>query len=63
MNATEAKSLSLLELLERQGYSPCEIRKGGRELWFLPPFRDEKTPSFTVDVSKNIWSEWIRESA
>lgn len=58
MNATQAKSLSLLEVLERQGYSPCEIRKAGRELWFLSPFRDEKTPSFSVDVSKNIWNDF-----
>lgn len=58
MNATQAKSLSLLDVLQRQGHQPVEIRKGGRELWFLSPFRDEQTPSFTVDVSKNIWNDF-----
>ena len=58
MNAAQAKSLSLLDVLQRQGHQPVEIRKGGRELWFLSPFRDERTPSFAVDVSKNIWNDF-----
>lgn len=58
MNAAQAKSLSLLDVLQRQGHSPVEIRKGGRELWFLSPFREERIPSFVVDVSQNIWNDF-----
>ncbi|WP_339608506.1 toprim domain-containing protein [uncultured Roseivirga sp.] len=58
MNVEQAKSLSLMDVLQRQGHSPVEIRKGGRELWFLSPFREELTPSFVVDVSQNIWNDF-----
>lgn len=58
MNAAQAKAIPLEDVLERQGFRPVETRKGGRELWYLSPFRDERTPSFAIDTSENIWNDF-----
>lgn len=43
---SEAKKLSILAYLQRQGFSPVHKQTG--EFLFLSPFRDEKKPSFRV---------------
>lgn len=54
MNSKQAKSEPLLEFLGRLGYVPTSIR--GHDAWYRSPFRmDERTPSFKVDVQKNLW--------
>ena len=53
MNIDQAKALSLPEILLKLGHQP--VRQRGLELWYLSPFRAEKTPSFHVHTTKNIW--------
>lgn len=50
--------IPLQDVLERQGYSPAELRKGGRELWYISPFREERTASFAIDIQENIWNDF-----
>ncbi len=45
-------------VLERLGFLPTETRHNGNELWYNSPFREEKTPSFKVDVRKNLWYDF-----
>lgn len=58
MNIAQAKEIPLEEVLQRQGFEPVEQRKGGRELWYLSPLRDERTPSFAIDTQLNIWNDF-----
>lgn len=58
MNIAQAKEIPLEEVLQRQGFEPVERRKGGRELWYLSPFRDERTPSFAIDTQMNVWNDF-----
>lgn len=38
-----------------QRYSGIKLHQHGRELWGLCPLHAEKTPSFTVNVEKNVF--------
>lgn len=54
MNSKQAKELSLPEFLGRLGYEPARIR--GSDAWYTSPFRpNEHTPSFKIDLGRNIW--------
>ena len=43
----------LVALLEIDGHRPVREEKGGAYLAYLSPFRDERTPSFKVEVGAN----------
>ena len=49
----EAKQIDLVDYLAALGHQPQKIRN--QDYWYLSPFRDEKTPSFKVNRSKNVW--------
>lgn len=48
-----ANQIDLVEYLERLGYKPAKI--SNNDYWYLSPLRDEKTASFKVNRSKNVW--------
>jgi hypothetical protein len=60
MNTAQAKQLSLPDLLSRLGHEPVREEKGGRELWYLSPFRTEKEASFHTSFlgGKWIWKDF-----
>lgn len=60
MNTEQAKQLSLPDLLSKLGHSPVRERKGGYELWYCSPFREEKEPSFHTSYigGKWIWKDF-----
>ncbi|MBL7815757.1 MAG: toprim domain-containing protein [Saprospiraceae bacterium] len=45
-------------MLENLGFTPDETRHNGNELWYKSPFREEKTPSFKIDLRKNLWYDF-----
>jgi len=60
MNSEQAKKLSLPDLLSKLGHQPVNTVKGGREVWYLSPFRSEKEPSFHTSFlnGKWIWNDF-----
>jgi hypothetical protein len=58
MTAKEAKQIAIDEILSKFGHEPCKEKKSGDELWYCSPFRDEKTPSFKVTLSKNLFYDF-----
>jgi hypothetical protein len=58
MNINQAQQIPLATLLARLGYTPVKIYKGGIELAFRSPFRQETTASFFVNVHKNVWNDF-----
>ena len=53
MNAEQANKITLISILETIGI--VVAKQKGNEYWYLSPFRKEKTASFHVNISKNIW--------
>ena len=58
MNTAQAKKIPLQEILARLGFQPVKRFKGGEELAYRSPFRDEKEPSLFVNVRKNVWNDF-----
>ncbi|WP_299047662.1 toprim domain-containing protein [uncultured Polaribacter sp.] len=56
MNCKKANKIDLVLYLKKQGYKP--IKNTPTSVWFLSPFRNEKTPSFRVNLMKNIWFDF-----
>ena len=50
------RQIPLADFLTRLGYEP--VRRNGNELWYLAPYRDERTPSFRVNVAKQLWYDF-----
>ena len=53
ISCNEARQIDLVDYLAALGYQPQKVR--GADHWYLSPFREEKTPSFKVNRSFNIW--------
>jgi DNA primase len=53
LSCAEAKQMDMVDYLAAQGHSPKKIR--GNDYWYLSPLRIEKTASFKVNRSRNIW--------
>ncbi len=58
MNINQAQQIPLAAILSRLGHTPVKTYKGGVELAYYSPFRKETTPSFFVNVVKNVWNDF-----
>ncbi|MDR1116400.1 MAG: toprim domain-containing protein [Tannerella sp.] len=56
MNIQETKSIVLADYLQSLGVVPC--KRQGNNLWYYSPFREEKEPSFKVNLSRNEWYDF-----
>jgi len=56
MICTETKKTHILDYLEQNGHRPVKVKYGSA--WFQSPTRSEKTPSFKVDLNKNLWYDF-----
>ena len=50
------RRMPLEDFLARLGHEP--VRRSGNELWYRAPYRSERTPSFRVNVAKQIWYDF-----
>ena len=56
MNIEAIRTIPLADFLARLGLEP--VRRSGNELWYLAPYRGERTPSFRVNVAKQLWYDF-----
>jgi hypothetical protein len=57
MNCKKAKLIDLISYLKKQGFKVGKTTT--KDVWFYSPFRNnERTPSFKVDVTKNVWYDF-----
>ena len=50
------RHIPLADFLARLGHEP--VRRSGNELWYIAPYRGERTPSFRVNVAKQLWYDF-----
>ena len=50
------RQISLADFLARLGHEP--VRRSGNELWYIAPYKGERTPSFRVNVAKQLWYDF-----
>ena len=50
------RHIALADFLARLGHEP--VRRSGNELWYRAPYRNERTPSFRVNVAKQLWYDF-----
>jgi len=50
------RQIPIADFLARLGYEP--VRRSGNELWYRAPYRSERTPSFRVNVEKQLWYDF-----
>ena len=50
------RRIPLADFLTRLGHEP--VRRSGNELWYIAPYRGERTPSFRVNVAKQLWYDF-----
>ena len=50
------RRIPLADFLARLGHEP--VRRSGNELWYRAPYRSERTPSFRVNVAKQLWYDF-----
>ena len=70
MDIAEMRQIPIADFLRRLGHEPTRRsgnelwysapyrRRSGNELWYSAPYRSERTPSFRVNVEKNVWYDF-----
>lgn len=53
---SDLNKIQISDFLSEHGYHPTA--KKGSNWWYRSPLRDERTASFKVDVSKNLWYDF-----
>lgn len=53
MNCKKAKQIDLVSYLKKQGFRTGKTIT--KDVWFYSPFKEEKTPSFKVNTTKNVF--------
>ncbi len=53
MNIEQAKTIPLTVILDKINCKP--VKQDHQQAWYLSPLRQEKTPSFHVNLKHNIW--------
>lgn len=56
MNCSQANQINIVDFLAKSGIVPIKTR--GRNFWYNSPLRNEKTPSFKVDLIRNAWFDF-----
>ena len=56
MDARRMREIPIADFLNAMGVRPAKQR--GQVLWYSAPYRTERTPSFKVDTTKNVWFDF-----
>jgi len=56
MEIDNIRRIPLADFLARLGHEP--VKRSRNELWYRAPYRDEHTPSFRVNVEKQLWYDF-----
>lgn len=58
MNAKQAKSIPIVDIMEKLGFEVLKVERNRTEFKYLSPFRAEAAPSFNINLVKNSWYDF-----
>lgn len=56
MDVRQMREIPIADFLNAMGIQPTKQK--GDALWYSAPYRTERTPSFKVDIAKNVWFDF-----
>ena len=56
MDARQMREIPIADFLNAMGIHPTKQK--GNALWYSAPYRTERTPSFKVNIAKNVWFDF-----
>lgn len=56
MDTRQMREIPIADFLNAMGIHPTKQK--GNALWYSAPYRTERTPSFKVDIAKNVWFDF-----
>ena len=56
MDARQMREIPIADFLSAMGIQPSKQK--GNALWYSAPYRTERTPSFKVDINRNVWFDF-----
>ena len=56
MDMRQMREIPIADFLNAMGIHPTKQK--GNALWYSAPYRTERTPSFKVDIAKNVWFDF-----
>ncbi|XHR94254.1 toprim domain-containing protein [Mucilaginibacter sp. UC70_90] len=56
LTCTEVREWDMVQYLSGLGFEPQKIK--GNNYWYCSPLRNENTPSFKIDISRNRWKDF-----
>ncbi|NML19998.1 hypothetical protein HHL16_03885 [Pseudoflavitalea sp. G-6-1-2] len=56
MNIEQARTIAITDVMDKLGHHPT--KKNTRDVWYLSPFRAERTASFKVNLARNVWYDF-----
>ena len=56
MKIQHIKQIAITDYLQQQGYAPAQVH--GIHYWYCSPLRNERTPSFKVNIERNQWYDF-----
>ena len=56
MDVRQMREIPIADFLNAMGIYPTKEK--GNVLWYSAPYRTERTPSFKVDIAKNVWFDF-----
>lgn len=58
MDIDNIKAIPIPEVLARLGHAPVSRSRGGTQLLYRSPFREDRNASFSVSTERNIWNDF-----
>lgn len=58
MDIDDIRNTPIQEIMSRLGYAPVRRSRGGTQLLYRSPFREDRKPSFSVSTTRNIWNDF-----
>lgn len=56
MDIQHIRQIAITDYLQQQGYAPARVH--GIHYWYCSPLRNERTPSFKVNIERNQWYDF-----